>query len=259
MPEIDPFSRRETLLTLVKDMEKRWGLSLVSFLPQPTQECVALLQKEISRLAYTNAYPLDPSIELYGLPHLHCTHLTLARSNAWGPIMAQDFVKPGHHLIELFEIIQANTSEIPTINVKLNALRMSPDGLGLILVGRCADADGASANGRRRLLEKLNEDLPRAFNLSRRSRDRDRSRYDRLHCRLGFLKRPIEDYAVFAEEVRRIAFAPISVAIREVTLVHHRYRSLLGPSEGEFRFPLGLGIDEKVEGIDFARRLAVGE
>lgn len=233
--KIDPFLNKETLFTIVKDMERRWGLSLVSFLPTVVHDNVELLQKEISKLVYGDVLPNDPSIEFYGPTQLHCTHLTLTRSNAWGPVKEKKFVKYGHDLFESFEIIQNITSHIQFINVRLEILEMSHDGLGIILIGTASD--DISKQNRTFLLENLNNELPKNFNLSRRSLDNtDFSKYHKFHCRIGFLKRPIKNYNIFAENVHTMEFKPISFSINEVAIVHHQYRSLLLPHRGSFYF-----------------------
>ncbi len=256
MPRNDPFSKKKTLQAIVKNMEKRWGLTLVSFLPPGAQKCVASLQREISNLAYGAASPCDPFIEFYGLSHLHSTHLTLRRSDGWGPVKEQDFVKAGHRLSELFEIIQGISSQVTVIRLKLDRLRMSPDGLGFILVGKTSD--DKSAETRAFLLATLNRDLPRAFNLSRRHWDTDASKYPKVHCRIGFLKRPVENYEGLAQSVEGISFSPIRFTIKEIAIIHHRDRSLRPPHAGDYSFPLGPDAQERISKGDFVRKLNLG-
>jgi hypothetical protein len=56
--------------------------------------------------------------------------------------------------------------------------------------------------------------------------------------RLGFLKRPGRDHESLVGEVARLPIEPITLGFTDVTLVHHRYRSLRGPHAGSLRFPL---------------------
>ncbi len=254
MTEIfEPFSKIDSWFTTIKDMEKRWGLSLVSFLPLEAQQEVKSLKNKISNFPGVAKPPSDPNIEFYGLSHLHCTHLTLKRSNGWWPLKTQDFVKSGHDLFELFEIVNNITSQVSFIKVGLDTLQMSPDGLGIVLVGMCSD--DASAKSRKVLLENLNNVLPKAFKLSVRSWDIDPLKYHALHCRIGFLKRPIDNYHIFAENVHAMEFTPISFLIKEVAIVHHQYRSLLYPHQGEFLFPLGLDLKGKIRKDEFIHKL----
>lgn len=252
-----PFSKKETLFAIVKDMERRWGLTLASFLPPDAQEQVESLQEKVKKIAYGNTRPADPSIEpsieFYKPSHLHCTHYTLTRSNAWGRVRIQDFVKSGHNLFELFEIINEITTKIPFINVKLDTLKVSLEGVGIILLGECCDV--ASVGNRGELLRHLNGHIEGAFKQEPRSWDRDPSKYHRLHCQIGFLKRPIENFDIFAKKVRAIDFDPITFTVKEVTIVHHRYRSLSAPHEGFFSIPLGLDRRNTISKNDFIRKL----
>ncbi len=252
--KIDPFSNADTLLTIVKDMERRWGLTLVSFLPASAQERVALLQKRISRLAYRDVRPGNPSIEFYQHSHLHCTHVTLKRSSAWGPVMERSFVREGHNLLELFKIIHRITSQIPFISVEFDTLQMSPDGLGIVLVGRCSDDESTEFRGL--LLDGLNNALSEGFILDRRPWDTDPSKYHMLHCRIAFLKRPLENYEKFTEHVLAEKLH-IRFVMKEIHLIHHQYRSLLPPHQGEFTFPLGSDIEAGIKAGDFIRRLGL--
>jgi len=252
-----PFSKKETLFPIVKDMERRWGLTLASFLPPDAQEQVESLQEKVKKIAYGNTRPADPSIEpsieFYKPSHLHCTHYTLTRSNAWGRVRIQDFVKSGHNLFELFEIINEITTQIPFINVLFSTLMFSFEGIGIALLGECSDV--ASVENRRKLLGYLNGHLKGAFNIDPRSWDRDPSKYHLLHCQIGFLKRPIENFDIFAEKVCTMDFDPITFTVTDVAIVHHLYRSLSAPPEGVFSIPLGLDQRNIISKNDFIRKL----
>jgi hypothetical protein len=264
VPQINPFTKKDTLLTVVKDLETRWGLTLVSFLPKQAQGQIKLLESKIKDLPsvpkvtkqekLSPTSTIDPPIEFYGLHHLHCTHYTLTRSTGWGPVCTQRFLKDGHKLVELFEIIHDNTSRMPSIEARLDKLRMN-NGRQIILFGRCSDE--TSVDTRRDLLKSLNTNLAKGFDISPRDYDKDPSKFHKLHCRIGFLKRPMPDYRSFADDFNNLIwrFTPISFTLKSVTIVHHRNRLLRPPHEGCFSFPLGKDISQKVTAHDFERKL----
>lgn len=259
MPDSDPFFSGEALPTIVKNMERRWGLTLVSFLPPEAQDNVVTLQDEISKLCegYSTIRKKQGSwyFEFYQARYLHCTHLTLTRSVPLGPVEAGDFVRPGHCLSELLRTIHDITSEMEPIKAELRTLVISRSGIEIVLLGKCADDSVAS---RTLLLKDLNETLPCSFKLSRRSWDADPSEYSSLHCCLGFLKRPVpQGHTEFVSGIRSIEFEPFSFTLENIELVHHRYRSL-SSSEGTFIFPLGKKMEiteEKEE--EFIRSINV--
>jgi hypothetical protein len=219
-----------------KDLERRWGLTLVSFAPSgsaaPLPRIQRLVQKLIDR--QVAAEPDEPLVEFYDVAQMHCTHLTLTRSDAWGPVRAADFVKPGNDPRQLCDILANETWGLGTITVRLDRLDLSDNGFQLR--GRCADGD--SAERRVRLLERLNARLPRHFNLGRRAWDTDPARHEFVHLRLGFMKRPSHDYESLVAEAASLSFEPVTLSFADVTLVHHRYRSLRAPHAGSVRFPL---------------------
>ena len=147
-------------------------------------------------------------------------------------------LKKGHNLYELFRIINRVISEIQPINVKLGRLTFVDNGLGVILVGECYDKH--SIRYRKKLLEDLNKDLPKCFNISARGMDSNISDFHKLHCTLCYLKRPIPmNYRSFVKQVKDLQFSPIIFNLEDVDLVHHRYRSLNYPLEGIINFSLG--------------------
>jgi hypothetical protein len=255
MTNTDPFANGKALQTIVKNLEKRWGLSLVSFLPPDAQRMVVQIQNEITRRLHASssfAEPTQPHIEFYHPSHLHSTHLTLTRSDPSGPVNAASFVKEGHELFELFQSIQNITSQTCPIKVVFNSLAITYDGLGMLLLGECANEDASES--RKALLQALNRVLPESFNLSRRSWDTDLSKYHALGCRVGFLKRPPpQGYGVFVDSIENLKFIPIVTVLESITLVHHRYRTLEFPQEGSLDFPFGQRL--KIEEEEFARRL----
>ncbi len=249
MSNADPFASyvsEATLSAIVKNMERRWGLTLVSFFPPEVQEYVVQLQHKVSKLF--GGHGKDSIrrgrlyIEFYQPQQFHCTHLTLTRSDPSGPVKAETFLKEKNCLFELFRIIHSITSQTQPIKVVFDRLTMAHDGLGIILLGECADED--SIGCRQTLLENLNQNLPKFFSLSRRSWDIDPSKYHKLHSSLGYLKRsPPQGYITFADDIKRIGFDPLSFAFKDVTLVHHSYRTLAFPQEGSITFPLGKTVD----------------
>lgn len=258
MSNTDPFVSGEALSTIVKDLERRWGLTLVSFLPPAAQERIVQLQDEISNrlggCGDASARQGGLYLEFYQPSHLHCTHLTLTRSDPREPVRAERLVKAGHSLFELFRIVHHATSRIQPIKVELDILRITYDGLGILLLGKCADED--AGRNREFLLGTLNQALPDVLDLSRRSWDTDSSRYREMHCRFGFLKRALpQGYDAFVDEIQGIEFAPLAFVMEGITLVHHRYRSLAFPQEGSFHFPLGRKVEVSEE--EFAHRLSL--
>lgn len=248
MSPVDPFSSStpEILSRVVKNLEERWGLTLVSFLPPEAQEGVVQLQYEVSKLwnGQPNAGMREarPYVEFYAAEQLHCTHLTLKRSTPKGPIQRRAFVREGHELFELFEQVQEVTSRIRPIRIELGRMSMSHDRLGVVLLGECADE--VSVRERERLLAELNRRLGESFDVSMRSWDSDPEEFGKVHCTLGYLKRPVpQSYETFVEEIGSIEFRPIEFALESVSLVHHRYRSLAYPQEGGMRFPLGQKVE----------------
>jgi hypothetical protein len=223
-------------LAVAKDLERRWGLTLVSFVPSGSAARLLriqrLVQKMLDRQVVVGAD--EPLVEFYDIEQLHCTHLTLTRSSARGPVRLADFVKPGIDPQQLCTILAGETEGLGTITVRLDRLDVSDNGFQL--VGSCADEE---STGRRfRLLERLNTQLPHYFNLSRRAWDTDPARHEFVHLRLGFLKRPCSDYESLVAEVARILIDPITLGFTDVALVHHRYRTLRAPHAGALRFPL---------------------
>jgi hypothetical protein len=220
----------------VKDLERRWGLTLVSFAPGGSAAPLPRVQQLVQRIldGRLGGRPDEPLVEFYDVEQLHCTHLTLTRSSAWGPVRLADFVKPGTDPRLLCDILADETEGLGAIRVRLDRLEVS--GNGFQLVGPCADEE--SVERRSRLLERLNERLPRYFRLGRRPWDTDPARHGSVHMRLGFVKRPCDDFGALAAEVAGSVIDPITLSFDDVTLVHHRYRSLRPPHAGSLRFPL---------------------
>lgn len=228
-----------------RDLERRWGLTLVSFVPGGSAAPLVRLQQHIQKVV--NGHLVlgadEPLVEFYSVEQLHCTHLTLTRSSAWGPVGLAEFVKPGIDPQQLCDIVARETQGVGAIMVRLDRLDFSDNGFQL--VGGCADED--SVRRRRRLLERLNTQLPVCFNLSRRAWDTDPARHEFVHMRLGFMKRPCHDDDSLAADVARLVIDPITLGFAEVTLVHHRYRSLRAPHAGSLRFPLdGRAVERAV-------------
>jgi hypothetical protein len=223
-------------LAVVKDLERRWGLTLVSFVPSASAAPLLRLQRLIQELLdrHLGARRDEPAVEFYDVEQLHCTHLTLTRSSAWGPVRLADFVKPGVDPQQLCNVLARETEGLGDITVRLDRLVLSDNGFQLL--GGCADDD--SVGRRFRLLERLNTQLPSYFNLSRRAWDTDPARHGLVHMRVGLVKRPCRDYDSLVAEVAMSSIDPIMLSFADVTLVHHRYRSLRAPHAGSLRFPL---------------------
>jgi hypothetical protein len=234
MGHIPPHSEFSALAA-VKDLERRWGLTLVSFLPSGSAAPLLRLQQLVQKILDRHLVrPNEPLVEFYDVEQMHCTHLTLTRSSAWGPVRLADVVKPGTDPQQLCNILARETEGLGNITVSLDRLVLSDN--GFLLVGGCADED--SVGRRFRLLERLNTQLPGYFNLSRRAWDTDPAQHGFVHMRVGFVKRPCSDYASLVAEVARSSIDPITLSFADVTLVHHCHRSLLAPHAGSLRFPL---------------------
>ena len=223
-------------LAAARDLERRWGLTLVSFVSGGSAAPLLRLQQHIQKMVDGHLVlgSDEPLVEFYDVEQMHCTHLTLTRSSAWGPVGLADFVKPGIDPQQLCDIVARETEGVGTITVRLDRLDFSDNGFQL--VGGCADED--SVGRRCRLLERLNTQLPVCFNLSRRAWDTDPARHEFVHMRLGFMKRPCNDDESLAADVARLVIDPITLSFADVALVHHRYRSLRAPHAGSLRFPL---------------------
>lgn len=222
---------------VTKDLERRWGLTLVSFVPAGAAEPVLEVQRLVRRMLdrHTSGQrPDEPIIEFYAPEQLHSTHLTLTRSSAWGPVRVVEFVKPGVDPGTLCEILSHETAGLGPITVRLERLEVVDN--GFVLRGVCAD--GASTERRVGLLSRLNERLPAHFNLDRRAWDTDPGRYASVHMRVGFLKRACDGFEALVAEVASAAIEPITITFPVVTLLHHRYRSLRPPHAGSLHFPL---------------------
>jgi hypothetical protein len=234
------------LAAVVKNLEKRWGLTLASFLPLGAHGRILQLQREISRLIVADSAPSLRQgrfyIEFYEPQHFHCTHLTLTRSDPSGPVRVKGFVKESHTLFELFRMIKEVTSRIGPLKAQLNRLTMKYGEFGIVLLGECVGKDSISY--RRTLIELLNEALPKAFNISPRSWDADPSKFPQLHSALGYVKRPVPNgYDALIDQIKHIEFDPILFTLESITLVHHRHRSLAVPQQGSVTFPLGKTLE----------------
>jgi hypothetical protein len=224
MSKSDPFVSK-AFVNVLKYMEVRWGLTLVSFIPSNAHEKIVSLQKGISyrwnKCTDTKSTLRNFYFEFYHPSHFHCTHFTLKRSTPCGPIKTTSLVKKNYKIIELFNIISEAVSKIKAIEVELDRLTLSSgDGVGLILLGQCANQ--GSVDRRSSLLTDLNSALPKYFDLNTRKWDSEPSKFHELHSCTGFQKRRLpHEYEYFAEEIKKIISDPISFTLEEVTLVHH--------------------------------------
>jgi hypothetical protein len=263
MTSIDPFAPDAldtTVAALVKNMERRWGLTLVSFVPPEAQERLLDVQRHIAGLGGAEAQAGlragRPYLEFRQPAQFHTTQFTLTRSDPAGPIRAAAFVKPGASLYQLFSIINDISGRTAPFQVRLDRLEVAYDGLGLVLLGEAADA--GSRQTRQALLRALNQSLPRHFNISHRRWDADPSAFHKLHCTLGYLKRrPPQGYSAFVHGVEHGAFDALTFSVNDVTLVHHTSRSLAIPSQGAVTFPLGETIPMSEDEFSAALNLAV--
>lgn len=237
----DRFATGDALGVLVKQLEKRWGLALVSFLAPEAGSHLHRIQEQIARALLPTSKnairDINHYVDLYGVGHLHCTHLTLARSDPKGPVLLGDFVKPGHILDELFCILRDLALTTPPIDATLTKLKLRSEGLALVLFGKCSDG---SAPVRRQLIKSLLDQLPKGFNADPRKWESDLSKCGNIHCCLGYIKRPLDEVdAALEAKIEGIQFKPVQLQFDNLTLVHYKRRSLVEPHEGSCRFTLG--------------------
>lgn len=229
--------------TIIKNLENRWGLTLVSFLaPKAQKEIEAIQSKLFDCCNVVCPVPRDErgghSLKLYDLSNLHCTHLTLKRSNPCSPIKKKDFLKPGAELFELYDILNEVISELSSFEGVLDNFKIMQNGIELILFGQCSK--NVDIENRCVLLSKLMEHLPIHFNLDPRKYEQDSSQFHKLHCSIGYVKRPqLINSKKFTKIVESLKFPPIAIKMEEIHLVHYRYRSLSYPQEGIVTFEIG--------------------
>jgi hypothetical protein len=234
------------LSAVVKSLERRWGITLVSFLSESAQHQIEQLQMKVAKLFGENPQESLRQgrhyIEFYEPHQLHSTHYTLTRSDPGGPVEIHSFLKTGHEVFELLHILRELTSQIGGIDAQLKQLTTRSNEFGIILTGECVGE--SSVKYRKILIDGLNSSLPQSFNITMRSWDSDSTRFHKIHTAIGYVKRIIpQGYSTFMDEIKSIQFDPISVNFSEVTLVHHKYRTLALPHEGCVVFPLGKPLE----------------
>jgi len=257
MTDNDPFTTTgEALSVLVKQFERRWGLTIASFLPAAAQQLCARLQETIARRLDAEGDCLfNPYVEFYSPAYLHCTHLTLRRSDPRGPVKLRDFLRPGHDLGEVCACLCKAARRVPPFEVELGSLHVGYDRLALVLWGECADR--ASIAARRCLLEILNDGLSECCVLGRRAWDSKASKFHQLHACLGYLKRPLSaGYAATVESILGCRFEPMRFELTDFSILHHRRRSLAAPQEGRFDFRLGGEVTANARELAAGLRLA---
>lgn len=242
----------------VRDLERRWGLTLLSFLPSAIHGSVRSVQDKLLSLAYPNHEHIErrgePTIELYSGHQLHCTHLTLKRSSAWGPVRKTDLVKPGRDLFDLYETILEIASTTSPMDVELTRVKVFGQDNSILLLGQCTSE---SATVREALLSGLNSRLPESLDLSTKQWNTDPAKYMQLHCRLGFVKRPLLQAEEFSNGVNSIDLPTLTCTFDHIALVHHRYRSLAAPQEGLVTFRLGTKVQKPLNRDEFVSAICL--
>jgi hypothetical protein len=235
---ISPEQGAPNLEDVVRDLERRWGLCLVSFLPAGARLAVDAMQRRVRALLGAEAGGPEPPLEFYDLDHLHCTHFTFRRASAGGPVKGADVL--GHRQTDIDAFVRtiveavAETSALPA---RLDHLSMGRDGRSLTLLGQCVA--GPSSDARHRMLSTLYERLTPNFNLQPRPHDAKPDEYHKLQVRFAFLKRALQDYASFRRQYCPMQFEPIEFALDTAAIVHHRNRLLRPPQEGMVTIELG--------------------
>ncbi len=238
MAEIAKALGEAVLGAIVKNLELRWGLSLVSFAPEEAHDSLVDLQRRLGELGSGRSTGDlrcgRPWISLHGRDHFHCTHMTLRRSDPAGPIQEADFVREGHRLSDLLDQIHQVTRAHEPIEVQFDRARIGSDGLGLVLFGRTRGQ--ASLDSRHAVMKRIG-DLGTLIDIQGRSYDRDDP--GKVHLALGFLKRMPQVGALRFTEVVEALDVRLRFTLRTLSLVHHRQRSLKPPQQGEVRFLFG--------------------
>ena len=256
----NPFNDNQiekTLSEIVKNLEYRWGLTLVSFLPADIKNEIHQIQVRLSNLCTDQN---DPGLRggrttfsFYNFENCHCTHFTITRSDPKGPVRKKAIVKNDRSLIELLHIMKQATANIGPMTIEMNRICLSRDMLGIVLTGHCKDEQ--SIEYRCKLLNELNKSLPEVLNVYTRSWDRDPAQFSKIHCAIAYIKRPPpNEFSAFQQQINQIEFNPIQFTIKDIDIVHHSRRSLAFPQEGRVTFRLGrkfLAIDE----MEFIHRL----
>ncbi|MCE7923478.1 MAG: hypothetical protein DYG98_10500 [Haliscomenobacteraceae bacterium CHB4] len=244
---------------VIKNLEIRWGLTIVSFIPEKAQRKLISLQHEVASILSKDKEPVRTSrhyISYYRPEQFHCTHFTLTRSDPGGAVSKKSLFKSAFNESDLFGLLKSIATVLPPFQIELNRISLGKDGLGIILTGQCTDI--VSIQTRTAMLEQLKHSLPEMMNISSRSWDQDSSRFHEVHCAIGYIKRVLPiDTEIFQQEVQSIKFEPIVFLLDTITLVHHRFRSLMFPQEGIVHFTLG---NEKVmQPAEFIRALNLAD
>jgi len=226
---------------IIKNLERRWGLTLASFLPPEAQACMQVWQMAIARLWGEGDAVIRRSrewIEYADSMQLHCTQCTLTRSDPGGPVSAAVFIKPGRQLQDVLHAIDDITSQIAPFKVVLTRLALN----GAIFTAWGETIDEPARKQREQLLRGFAKHLPDYCNVRMREWDTDSAKYGDIHCSIAALKRqPPQEYQSLVNNVAGIAGLqcdPFTIA--GVTLVHHRMRTLAFPQQGSWYFPFGL-------------------
>ena len=251
MEALNDFLGLPELTAVTKNLEVRWGLSVVSFAPDSMTAPIVDLQRRLLAPTSSTRRDIRPWVSLHGPSHFHCTHATLRRSNPEGPVRLIDLAPGRSRLCDLLAAISEAARECEKIDVCFDRVCVGSDGLGLVLLGRTAN--NSSTIGRRAIMKSI-ADQRGVFSIEGRGYDREDP--SNVHMAVGFIKQQppggLEKLASSLDEQS----LDLRVTFDNCTIVHHRRRSLEPPQEGSLCFEFGDRSPRKLEPLITALRLA---
>ncbi|MBR8843421.1 MULTISPECIES: hypothetical protein [unclassified Pseudoalteromonas] len=230
----------DSVENIIQNLEKRWGLSIASFLQR---EDISKVQSEVNRF-FEYLGGLSKSIssdrmkyfEFLSPEQLHVTHITLCRSSPTGPIQKEKLLTPGHSIKEIAQKVSDASTNIDGIKVCMDRLGVSEDGTDLFVEGRLISTTSTYH-------DKFIQPVSNSFDSISRLRSRKpkiEENHILLHCTVAFLKRKLPfSYEKYLKSINSYSFDCFEINLNNICLVHHRYRSFMKPHEGIARFYLG--------------------
>jgi len=217
-------------------LERRWGLTLVSFLALKAQEPLFRLQQDIAKTVVgkedNQLLTSREYVEFHDIEHIHGTHFVLTESQPNGPVRVSDTIR-GDPLQMLLQIEKAAADVGP---IEVEATRLEIFNVFILLCGECVDVN----KNRQKLLTELNRTLMGTFGVKPRPFENDPGKFGEMHFTLGVIKRsPPKGYSDLKERLNEIPIEKTRFTLDRMSLVHHRHNSLKPPHEGIINFTLG--------------------